>query len=76
MFYVRIDGISDKDLEFFGYFLVAESSRFKLYRDYRGEDHLVVKSRPYLLIEDMNEAQDIAALSGAQEAVNMPPRSH
>lgn len=60
MWYVNIQGVDDQFLEFLGYNLVHEDHEFKLYVDYHGEDHLVLKVKPRLLVEDLNDAALLA----------------
>ena len=43
MFYVCIDHLSDDKLGFLGYTMITEDERFKLYRDYTGDEHIVDK---------------------------------
>lgn len=75
MFYVRIDGISDEDLEFFGYVLVEENDNFKFYRDYRLEEYVVHKANPHLFVDDVNDAVALANRSGHPSVVTAPPNS-
>ncbi len=74
MYYVRLDGLTQADLEFFGYQLVAQGDEFELYRDYRGDEHIVHRRGVrYLLVDDPNDAQQMAD-RGGQEMFNAPPR--
>ena len=73
MFYVPIGGISDSVLEFLGYHLVHEGSDFALYRDYQGDEYIVQKSNPFLMVKDFNDAQALqrAAQNGSGFAVQI-----
>ena len=64
LFYVDISHLRDADLEFFGYSLVAEDDEFKLFSCYDGEEHIVAKDRPHLLVIDVNEANEMRAFRG------------
>lgn len=56
-FYVNIEGIPEDFLEFLGYDLIKENDEFKLYNHIpTGEECIVKKDNPYLLVEDSNDA--------------------
>jgi hypothetical protein len=59
-FAVEISGIDDRLLAFAGYFLVEENTEFKVYRDKYMQDHIVRKSKPYLFVDELDEAQTIS----------------
>jgi len=73
-YYVSIDGISDSDLEFLGYFVVAESAKIKLYRDIYGDEHAVQRQKPRLYVEDVNDAQILTNKSTSQVLMTAPPK--
>ncbi len=73
MFHVNISDVDDEFLGFMGYSLVAEDDHFRLYRDHRGNDHIVDLGDPYLRVEDVNDAREIAARSGRAEIFVGPP---
>ena len=61
MFYVCIDHLSDDKLGFLGYTMITEDERFKLYRDYTGDEHIVDKQgKKYLMVEDVNDAMQMS----------------
>jgi len=74
VFYVRIDGVPDEMLGFLGYVLVAENPGHKLYRDYHGDEYVVDNIAPYLMVEDLNDAQILAQHSRRREIIEAPPR--
>lgn len=74
MFYVRLNGVSDGDLEFLGYVLAGEDTQFKVYIDRQGEQHIVDKANPVLYVEDINDASTIQRRSSNPEAFVPPPR--
>ena len=53
---VNISGISDEILEFLGYSKVRENNEFVVYQDKYLEDYIVDKEKPYLFVEDLNDA--------------------
>jgi hypothetical protein len=55
-FYVAIKDIDDDKLSFLGYTLIRSNSEFKFYRDYAGNDHIVLKSDPHMFVDDINDA--------------------
>lgn len=73
MFYVRLDGGDDAKLEFLGYVVVAEDPRFNLYRDHIGDEHIVYKNRPYLYVDDLNDAELIASWANRELIVIQAP---
>lgn len=64
LFYIDIRHLRDADLEFFGYQMIAEDEIQKLFLCYDGEEHIVDKERPYLLVSDVNEANEMKAFRG------------
>jgi len=60
-FAVEISNVSDKELEFVGYSLVEENEEFKVYRDKYSEDYVVRKAKPYLFVNELDEAQSLGA---------------
>tara|TARA_R110000782_G_scaffold134919_2_gene227311 strand:+ start:1635 stop:1862 length:228 start_codon:yes stop_codon:yes gene_type:complete len=71
-YYVRIDGIPDADLEMFGFELVAEDDAHKLYRDPHGDAYIVTKDKPFIFVEDVNDAMQLGARSGIRTVINSP----
>jgi hypothetical protein len=59
-FAVDISGVPDSILEFAGYYAVEENDEFKVYRDKFMQDHVVQKARPYLYVDELDEAQTLA----------------
>lgn len=58
--FVRIDHLTDRQLENFGYYCVEEDAEFKLYQDgYAGSTQVVLKENPYLLVDDINDARQM-----------------
>ncbi|WP_027163073.1 hypothetical protein [Mesorhizobium sp. WSM1293] len=56
-FFVSINHLSDAQLEFYGWYFVRENSEFKIYgRPYDGEEQIVSKDSPFLLVDDYNDA--------------------
>lgn len=64
LFYVDISHLSDSDLEFFGYTLVASNEKYKLYSCYDTTEHLVEIAKPFLLVGDVNDAVAMKAHQG------------
>lgn len=62
MFIVRIDDLTDEQLEFFGFVRVHQGSVFSTYLHvYSGEDQIVSNRPPrYLQVEDVNDATQIS----------------
>ena len=71
-FYVRIDGVSDDDLAFLGFTLLADSPDFKLYRNYYGEEFVVEKASPFLYVDDVNDFEILRSKSANPEIVQPP----
>jgi hypothetical protein len=64
--YVRLEGVSEDQLEFLGYILMDENTETKVY--YHLGDYIIVdKSDPFLFVHDYNDA----ALLGS-EAISVP----
>jgi hypothetical protein len=59
-FAVEISGIDDGVLAFAGYFLVERNDEFKVYRDKYMQDHIVRISKPFLYVDELDEAQTIS----------------
>jgi hypothetical protein len=55
-FAVDISGVPDSILEFAGYYAVEENDEFKVYRDKFMQDHVVQKARPYLYVDELDQA--------------------
>ncbi|RWJ39802.1 MAG: hypothetical protein EOR36_24770 [Mesorhizobium sp.] len=56
-FFVSINHLSDAQLEFYGWYLVRENEEFKVYgRPYDGEEQIVSRDRPFLAVDDYNDA--------------------
>jgi hypothetical protein len=57
-FIVRVDGLSDGDLSFYGWELVDKGPEFSLYLNVRYNETQVVSndSPRYLLVDDQNDA--------------------
>lgn len=64
LFYVNISHLDDTALAFFGYTLIDEDTDQKLYLCYDGEEHIVDKRNPHLLVEDVNDANAMKATKG------------
>jgi hypothetical protein len=60
-FAVETTGVSDKDLEFIGYYLIEQNDEFKIYRNKYMEDHIVKKSDSLLYVDELDEAQCLGA---------------
>ncbi|HEY8098238.1 MAG TPA: hypothetical protein VIE65_19430 [Methylobacter sp.] len=58
-FIVRIDHLTESQLEFFGWLKVDQDSEFSIYWNPRYNEAQVVSNDPprYLLIDDWNDAQ-------------------
>jgi hypothetical protein len=67
-FAVEITGVTDKQLEFIGLYLVEENEEFKVYRDKYMEDHIVDKADGLLYVDELDEAQ---AIGGADRIVTL-----
>lgn len=59
--YVSLDGVTEGQLEFLGYILLAEDEEFKVYY-HQGEEVIVDKNDPFIYVDDLNDA----SLFGAQ----------
>lgn len=54
---MSIAHLSVEDLELFGYAMVIENEEFRVFNHvYTGEDQIVDKNNPLLLVEDLNDA--------------------
>jgi hypothetical protein len=62
-FYVDITGIPQNYLDFLGYTLFAEDESFKILRN-KSDMHLVDKEKPYLFVDDMNDAEIMRSFGG------------
>lgn len=67
-FYVSLDGVDEGTLLLAGFVLVDENEAFKVYRHY-GEDVIVDKTDPFVIVEDINDATILGS-----EIIPMPPR--
>lgn len=57
MYYVRIDSLTDEQIQFCGFTCVFEDNSYKLYSDYRGDEYIVPNNPPrYLKVDDLNDA--------------------
>jgi len=57
MYYVRIDSLTDSQIEFCGFTCVYEDVDHKLYSDYYGDEYIVPNKSPrYLKVDDLNDA--------------------
>lgn len=54
--YVSLDGVSEETLNFLGYYCIGENEEFKIYY-HKGEEIIVDKSKPYILVDDLNDAK-------------------
>jgi hypothetical protein len=52
---VDVGHLTNDQMAFFGYVLVAENEDFAVYRHY-GEDIIVSKSDRFILVDDLNDA--------------------
>jgi hypothetical protein len=71
-FYVDITGVSQDYLDFLGYFVVAEDDEFKII-DHKGDVHFIDKKKPYLYIDDMNDANLLKGPFVARAQILLPP---
>ncbi len=69
-FYVNLQNVDDGQLLVAGFVLIGENDHFRIYRHY-GEDVIVDKSDPFVIVEDINDA----AVLGS-DIVPMPPKGH
>ena len=60
--FVPIDHLDDSDLEFVGWYKIADDGVFSLYqRPYDGEQQVVSNKSPrYLVVDDYNDAQALS----------------
>jgi hypothetical protein len=64
--YVRLDGVTEEQLEFLGYILINEDEDTKIY--YHLGDHIIVdKSDPFMFVHDQNDASILG-----NEAISIP----
>lgn len=66
-FYVNLENVNDLQLSLAGFVLVSENDDFRVFRHF-GEDVIVDKSDPFVIVDDINDA----AVLGS-EIVPMPP---
>lgn len=66
-YYVSLDNVDDLTLSIVGFVLIDENEAYWLYR-YQGEDVLVDKDDPFVIVDDINDA----AILGF-EIIPMPP---
>ena len=64
LFYVDISHLPVDDLVFFGYSVAYETSEFWLFQCFDGEEQIVSKTRPFLLVDDVNDAHSLRAFKG------------
>jgi len=65
LFFVNISHIGDiNQLVFFGYHIINETDDFWLFQCFDGEEQIVQKARPLLLVNDVNDANAIGAFEG------------
>ncbi|WP_338241545.1 hypothetical protein [Aurantiacibacter hainanensis] len=69
-FYVSLDGVDDGTLLLAGFVLIEEGEAYKIYRHY-GEDVIVDKDDPFVVVEDINDA----AVLGS-EIIPIPPENN
>ena len=69
-YYVSIANVTDETLQFLGYVLVAEDDNTKLSSHF-GDELLVDKEDPFLLVDDVN---DVQLIRGAGEIISTPDR--
>jgi len=74
-FIVRIDHLSDQQLEFFGWIKVDTGAEFSLYWNPRYNETQSVSNDPprYLVVDDVNDAGQIG---GGGTVINGPIRPH
>lgn len=53
---VSVSHLTQEQLAFLGYRLIKENEAFCVYEDYMGDDHIVQKANPYMVVEDFNDA--------------------
>lgn len=66
--YVALDNVSDETLLLCGYVKIDENEDHLIYRHF-GEDIVVFKDDPFLIVEDINDA----AILGS-EIIPLPPK--
>lgn len=54
--FVSIAGIDKERLSFFGIELIAEVGSFQFYKDFEGRISVADKTRPYVWVDDINDA--------------------
>jgi len=53
--YVSLDNVTEEQLNFLGYYPIAENELFKVYL-HKGEEIVVDKSDAFILVDDPNDA--------------------
>jgi hypothetical protein len=66
-FIIKVDGLTDAQLSFFGWIMVDRGDEFSLYWNPRYNEEQPVSNDPprYLVLDDWNDAQHMATVGGA-----------
>jgi hypothetical protein len=72
-YYVNIAGVPQGFLDFLGYFVLAEDEEFKILV-HKGDLHLVDKNKPYLYVDDQNDAGLLKGPFMEREKITLPPK--
>jgi hypothetical protein len=72
-FYVNIARVSQSFLDFLGYFVLFEDEEFKMII-HKDDVHSVDKNKPYLYVDDMNDADLLKGPFMAREKIPLPPK--
>ncbi len=61
--FVNVDHVEDSDLEFMGWFKVADNGEFSIYRrPYDGEEQSISNDVPrYMVLDDVNDAMALSS---------------
>lgn len=71
--YVDISGVPSQTLEFFGYVTLAEDDDFLLL-SHKGDVHLIDKAKPYLFVDDINDAMLLDGPFRLLSRIQAPPK--
>jgi hypothetical protein len=73
-FYVSIAGVSQSFLDFLGYFSLFEDEEFRILM-HKDDLHFVDKNKPYLYVDDVNDAALLNGPFMAREKIRLPPKA-
>jgi hypothetical protein len=73
-YYVNIAGVPQGVLDFLGYFVIYEDEYFKILL-HKSDVYLVDKNKPYLYVDDQNDAGLLKGPFMEREKIPLPPKA-